>query len=194
MRIFFIRHGMTKGNEEKRYVGRTDEPLSRQGREAIRHRKAGGVYPSAGTVWSSPMKRCLQTAELIYPGCFIRIADGLRECDFGQFEYRNYIERAGDPRYQAWVDSGGTLPFPGGEDGAEFRRRSCSAFLHIAEGFREDGGKAAALIVHGGTIMSVLSEFEKPSRGFYGRQVGNGCGLECEWKGEEKRLIVLREF
>ena len=91
---------------------------------------------------------------------------GLRECDFGLFEYRNYVEMAEDPRYQAWVDSNGTLPFPGGEDGEEFRRRSCRTFLHIAENFREDGDEAAAFIVHGGTIMSILAEFEKPSRGF----------------------------
>ena len=64
MRVIFIRHGMTKGNEEKRYVGRTDEPLSRRGREQILQKKTDGVYPPAGAVWSSPMRRCLQTAEL----------------------------------------------------------------------------------------------------------------------------------
>lgn len=194
MRVIFIRHGMTKGNEEKRYVGRTDEPLSRRGREQILQKKTDGVYPPAGAVWSSPMRRCLQTAELIYPGRPVRTDRGLRECDFGLFEYRNYVEMAEDPRYQAWVDSNGTLPFPGGEDGEEFRRRSCRTFLHIAENFREDGDEAAAFIVHGGTIMSVLAEFEKPSRGFYGRQIRNGCGLECEFIRKEKQLIVLREF
>lgn len=27
MKVYFIRHGQTKGNREGRYVGRTDEPL-----------------------------------------------------------------------------------------------------------------------------------------------------------------------
>ena len=30
-----IRHGMTPGNEEHRYIGRTDEPLSQKGREQL---------------------------------------------------------------------------------------------------------------------------------------------------------------
>lgn len=36
MKIIFIRHGQTKGNEEKRYIGRTDESLSQKGIEEIK--------------------------------------------------------------------------------------------------------------------------------------------------------------
>ncbi|MFR0667752.1 MAG: histidine phosphatase family protein [Faecalimonas umbilicata] len=32
MRIDLVRHGMTRGNEERRYIGITDEPLSERGR------------------------------------------------------------------------------------------------------------------------------------------------------------------
>ncbi len=35
MRIVLLRHGKTKGNEEHRYVGRTDEPLTAAARKAI---------------------------------------------------------------------------------------------------------------------------------------------------------------
>ncbi len=35
MRIVLLRHGKTRGNEEHRYVGRTDEPLTAAAREAI---------------------------------------------------------------------------------------------------------------------------------------------------------------
>ena len=38
MKIIFIRHGQTKGNEEKRYIGRTDELLSQKGIEEIKNR------------------------------------------------------------------------------------------------------------------------------------------------------------
>lgn len=52
MKIIFIRHGQTKGNEEKRYIGRTDESLSQKGIEEIKNR----LYPDADTVLVSPMK------------------------------------------------------------------------------------------------------------------------------------------
>jgi len=46
------------------------------------------------------------------------------EMDFGAFEGHNYQELSGDPAYQRWIDSGGTLPFPEGESREEFIRRS----------------------------------------------------------------------
>ena len=67
-RIIFIRHGMTPGNLEKRYIGgRTDEELCEQGIADIRSRIAHRIYPTADELYVSPMLRCRQTAQLIYP-------------------------------------------------------------------------------------------------------------------------------
>lgn len=48
--------------------------------------------------------------------------------DFGAFEGHNYQELAGDPAYQRWIDSGGTLPFPEGESREEFIRRNVAGY------------------------------------------------------------------
>ena len=45
-----------------------------------------------------------------------------------EFEYRNYQELNGHPDYQAWIDSGGTIGFPGGEDQKAFCDRVQTAF------------------------------------------------------------------
>ena len=112
MKIYLIRHGKTKGNLEERYIGRTDEPLCEAGRENLKKYQ----YPQVEMVFTSPMKRCMQTAETIYPGQQYQCIEELRESDFGAFEGHTYKELSGDVRYQAWIDSGGTLPFPGGEE------------------------------------------------------------------------------
>ena len=65
MRIYLIRHSMTKGNKEKRYIGTTDESLCLEGIQLLEERK--GMYPEVTYVYVSPMKRCVQTAEIIYP-------------------------------------------------------------------------------------------------------------------------------
>ena len=39
-----------------------------------------------------------------------------------------------------------------------------------------------ALVVHGGTIMTILESLE-PSHEFYRWQAGNGCGYLCTWDG-----------
>ena len=85
-----IRHGMTPGNEEHRYIGRTDEPLSQKGREQLLTLQKKGVYPAAACVAASPLERCRQTAELLYPGQAPCVFDQFREMDFGAFEGHNY--------------------------------------------------------------------------------------------------------
>lgn len=41
--LYLIRHGMTLGNVEHRYIGRqTDEPLSEDGRQQLEKRKTNG--------------------------------------------------------------------------------------------------------------------------------------------------------
>ena len=94
-----------------------------------------------------------------------------RECDFGLFEGRNYKELSGNPEYQNWIDSGGTMPFPGGESMNEMTARVMKGFyeaMDIADGLN------AAFVVHGGTIMAVMSRIDGGD--FYDYQIDNG---EC---------------
>ena len=126
-----IRHGMTPGNEEHRYIGRTDEPLSQKGREQLLTLQKKGVYPAAACVAASPLERCRQTAELLYPGQAPCVFDQFREMDFGAFEGHNYEELKADVRYQAWIDSNGTLPFPQGESREQFQRRCVEGFCEL---------------------------------------------------------------
>ena len=176
-----IRHGMTPGNEEHRYIGRTDEPLSQKGREQLLTLQKKGVYPAAACVAASPLERCRQTAELLYPGQAPCVFDQFREMDFGAFEGHNCEELKADVRYQAWIDSNGTLPFPGGESNEAFRKRCCQAFQRITEGLQKQEEKTgqtlrAAVVVHGGTIMAILERFGTPKKNYFDYQVKNGCG------------------
>ena len=73
MRIIFIRHGLTAGNLQKRYIGRTDEPLCEEGILSLRSKE----YPQYEVLVCSPMRRCLQTAEIIFPHQDEQDASGL---------------------------------------------------------------------------------------------------------------------
>ena len=67
-KIHLIRHALTTENTEGKYIGQTDVDASEEGLEQIRNlmNEAEG-YPRADVVISSPLKRCLQTAKMIYP-------------------------------------------------------------------------------------------------------------------------------
>lgn len=171
MELIFIRHGRTPGNSEKRYIGKTDESILPESAAELRERAAGGEYGHPEILFVSPMRRCIETAGIIYPDMEMHIIRNFRECDFGSFEGRNYLDLNGDPDYQNWIDSGGTIPFPGGESMAEMTDRVMKGFyeaMDIADGLD------AAFVVHGGTIMAVMSRIDGGD--FYDYQIGNG---EC---------------
>lgn len=178
MRVFLIRHGCTAGNLEHRYVGTTDEGLTDEARQTLL--RESSRYPVPDIVFASPMRRCLETAGLLFPGMEPVCIAGLRECAFGEFEYRNYQELQKDARYQAWIDSGGRLAFPGGETREAFADRCCEAFEQAVDEAHGRGVKSAAFVVHGGTIMAVMERFVRPARGYFDWQVQNGCGFACE--------------
>jgi len=182
MKTVFIRHGMTAGNLEKRYIGRTDEELCPEGIAQLENRH----IPGCDLLICSPMKRCIRTAELLFPQQDIITDSGLRECDFGDFEGKNYTELSGDPAYQAWIDSGGSLPFPGGESPQEFRRRCISAFETIVRKYKDKS--SIAFVVHGGTIMSVLERYAVPHRDYFDWHCANGSGYVCLWNGSELEI------
>lgn len=196
LKLLLIRHGETAGNKLKRYIGkRTDESLCREGMDELEKL----VYPSVQAVYTSPMLRCTQTAGILFPGKKLNIIDELAECDFGEFENKNYMELSGNELYQAWVDSGGLLPFPGGESREEFKHRNVIGFQRAVNGCIRGGLSMAALVVHGGTIMNVMEEYADEERSFYDWHVKNGKGYEVEidpqlWKKGRKFLHKLQEL
>ena len=195
MKIIFIRHGQTKGNEEKRYIGRTDESLSQKGIEEIKNR----LYPDVDTVLVSPMKRCVETAKIIYPDSKYIICNDFRECDFGIFEGKTYEELKDREEYQAWLDSGGTIAFPEGEEQKEFRSRCVRGMLCQVDRLCKENVESAAFVVHGGTIMAVLEQLAEDQKDFYHWQVENGGGYrmlvnEDEWKSGIHRFRKIQKL
>lgn len=183
LEIVLIRHSKTSGNLEGRYIGsRTDESLCPAGIALLQDI----VYPSVERVYTSPMKRCVETSDLIWPehtGKCIK-AENLRECDFGTFENKNYLELSDDPMYQAWIDSNGTMTFPDGESPEVFKIRCQNAFAEIVQREQQteaDPGNGdqitrIGIVAHGGTIMSIMEKYGEPSKSYYDYQVKNGCG------------------
>lgn len=198
-----IRHGMTAGNLEQRYVGTTDEPLCEEGRlQLIEKKRARLEKWLPERVYVSPMRRCQETAKILFPSVGQGAVEDFKECNFGEFEYKNYLELNGNPEYQAWIDSGGTIGFPGGEDQMTFCRRVQNAFEKWLSGTVAPIAKAeeteefvTAMVVHGGTIMAVLSKWAVPHQEYFYWQVKNGCGYNVwldtdEWLAGHQQIMI----
>lgn len=182
--IVLIRHGKTEGNKEKRYIGRTDQPLSEEGIAGIKENL--GRYPSVEKVYASPMKRTRQTAELIYPGQASELVDGLREMDMGVFEGKNHAELKNRPSYILWVATRGKISIPGGESMKNFGKRTMDAFTQVLGDMQAEGIKRSAVVAHGGTIMSIVSQLADDD--YYKYMVNNGAGFRLTLDDDGKLL------
>ena len=200
IRLILIRHGATLSNKEGRYLGKSDESLSPEGIGILEKAVTDGYYPAADLLFSGPMKRCLETAQILYPGQAPILIPEWTEMDFGTFEGHNYKELSGDPDYQRWIDSGGTLPFPEGESREEFIRRSIAGYENMLRHMKSiwersavsgQSDRSVSAVVHGGTIMALLSHFMggeyfdyqvKCGQGYSGRPVFPAGGENPEWK------------
>lgn len=179
--VELLRHGKTQGNKEKRYVGKTEERLSAEGiREMEEIRKSRINRPVPDLLFTSPMLRCLETCAILFPGKEKKVIPSFEEMDFGEFEMKNYSDLKEDKRYQEWIDGNGTGAFPNGESREQFIKRSWNGFACMLEEVVRWGVKngreeiCVCAVVHGGTIMAVMSELLQGE--YYDFQCGNGSG------------------
>ncbi len=164
-RLFLIRHGLTEGNLAGRYVGRrTDLPLCEQGIEEIEEMKAQFEYPDVQKVYCAPMKRCYETAELIYPNRLVEPAVGLEEYDFGVFEGKTPQELAGTEMFLQWYESGMKAAPDRAESVTEFAKRTTEGFEQVVDDMMRNQIATAALIVPGGVLMNILTVYGYPQR------------------------------
>lgn len=171
--LSLIRHAETHWNLEGRVQGHSDVPLSARGRrqaEALRGRFQGAEI----VVYSSPLVRALQTAELAFPGRAIVRDARLKEVHFGHFEGRTLAERLASPHWTAWSQNAFAERAPGGESYGELRARAVAWLQSLPE------VPHIVAVTHSGTIQMLLSyvlgvEHPRWRKRFHLRHTGVTC-------------------
>lgn len=161
-RIKLIRHGMTDANLNGVYIGKTDLPLCSQGVNELYDKIAEYEYGGAQRVYTSPYKRCTQTAGILFPEVGAVAVQGLREMDMGDFEGKKAEDIMNTPEYKQFLKGGLDNPPPNGESIREVVTRSLEALNFIIGDMMSEGLTNCAVITHGGIIMNMLSCFGLP--------------------------------
>ncbi|MBQ8825049.1 MAG: histidine phosphatase family protein [Ruminococcus sp.] len=178
MNICLIRHSITEGNLQHRYIGKkTDIPLCPEGIALAKEQALKVKKFNPDMLFVSPMIRCRETASILFPDKLQIIINELEECDFGDFEGKNFLELTNIKAYQDWIDSNGTLPFPNGESQYNFKQRCCKAIESIFEKYQFE---SAAIVAHGGTLMSILSEYEESNKSYFSWNIKNCEPVYCK--------------
>ena len=161
-RISIHRHGQTLANEEGRYIGITDYPLSDKGRDELENLSKNHSFERCERIYSSPLLRAVQSCRILYPNSEITEVDGLKEMDFGVFEGLKAEEILHLDSYRQWLKGGLDNPPPNGESLRDMTERSYSAIDAVILDMMKHRIYNAAVMTHSGIMMNLLSCFGIP--------------------------------
>jgi probable phosphoglycerate mutase len=143
--LWFVRHGATDWSDAGRHTGRTDIPLTDDGRAAARSLAPRLAERSFAAVFTSPMSRARETAALAgFPDAIV--VDELNEWDYGGLEGLTTSEiRSRGGSFATWTVWTGAVP--GGEDLAAVAGRAKAVIARV-----EQAGGDVLLFGHGHSL------------------------------------------
>ena len=151
-KVYLIRHGLPDFPGGKGMcIGTTDIPMGEAG---LAQAKAMAVsLPPVTAVFSSPLRRAVQTAQAI--GMPVTILDDLREMYAGEWDGLTFDEiRRRYPELYTARFHDLTIPLPGAEDHTEGLTRFSDAMEQTAQQAPGD----FAVVAHGGIIAQFLQK------------------------------------
>jgi broad specificity phosphatase PhoE len=157
--IWLLRHAETEWSKSGKHTGRTDVPLTDEGRRvarALHDRVAGHAFAA---ILSSPLSRARETAELA--GLDVTgVRDDLLEWDYGDYEGLTTPEiRETRPGWYLWRDG-----VPGGESSDDVAAR-CDRMIDEVRRIEGD----AALVGHGHILRALAARWVEMPVAFGGR-------------------------
>jgi phosphoserine phosphatase len=159
MKILLIRHGHVEGIKPERFRGREPLELTALGRaeaQAVARRVAGGWQPAS--IYTSPMSRCVKTAEAIAQACGVAAAEtcaDLNDIDYGAWQFKTFAEaKAADPAlFAAWFATPQLVRFPHGESLQDVAARAANALRLMRS---RHAGETIVLVSHDSLNRALL--------------------------------------
>ena len=183
MRIILARHGRTEWNGAARFQGKTDVPLTEEGRTqagALARRLSSWPLEA---VYTSPLSRAVYTAEAIAGAHELKpiVLPELREIDFGVWEGESIpdLDAKQHTQFTRWRADPFFNPPPKAETWPELSARLERAVKIILE----SGCSRVVVVSHGGIMRAIYAVF----LGLNARKVWNMDVSNCAMSGIEMR-------
>lgn len=157
--LLLVRHGQIDANARGRWHGSTDSPLTRTGRRQVvrvaqRIRRDWG---DAAAIYSSPMIRCLRTAEAIASALDQPVAldADLREYSIGELEDTTFASLQADHNFFRRIREDRDFAPPGGESINTVALRIVPALRRIYA--TSDATQPIVVVSHGAALAIALA-------------------------------------
>jgi len=158
-RLLLVRHGQIGANAGGRWHGSTDSPLNRLGRSQIRRlsRRFARDGQDLAAVYSSPLLRCLRTAQAIATplGHVVTIDDDLREYGIGELEDTSFAALQTEHDFFRRIREDHDFAPTGGDSINAVGRRIVAALRRIDS--HDDSARPIAVVSHGAALAIALA-------------------------------------
>lgn len=172
MKLYFIRHGETDYNRQRKFYGTTDVSINRTGETQAEQLHQKLAQTDIDEVLVSRRLRTHQTAQIIFPDYHFKQADFLDEWGFGAWEGMDadQIQAKYPVEWEAWLaDTFGYTP-PEAEPYAQYHDGVVSGFKQFVG---TNSSKRIALVTHLGTIRVILNSLF-PEKAFFDIKLAQG--------------------
>jgi probable phosphoglycerate mutase len=183
MELWLARHAETEWSKAHKHTGRTDVPLTDEGR-----RHAGTLRERIGdctfaAVFVSPLSRARETAAIAGFGDEAQVRDDLVEFDYGEYEGITTAEiRERRPGWTVWADGS-----PGGETPDDVGARVDRVIDEVL------GIDGRVLVVAHGHVLRVLAARWTEQPAAFGGRLALDTGHLCRL-GFERETRVVRAW
>jgi probable phosphoglycerate mutase len=156
--VLLIRHGTAEYKPGRLYGWTPGVHLSAQGRDEVKHLAERLEVVRLTAVYSSPLERCLETAEAITGGRRLdtRVEEKLGEVRYGSWQGRTFRSLSKTPLWRTVQLVPSQATFPGGESLLELQRRGVEAIEEIRARHRRG---AVAVVSHADMIKAILAHY-----------------------------------
>ena len=163
--IYIIRHGQTEGNKARILQGRSDLPLNETGRQQAGEARDG--LAAAGIrfdkVYTSPLQRAVQTAQIVAAGVPQVVEERLIEIDYGPYEGMDFAHLTNE--VIAFFHDTANAPAPAGMEALpDLIARTGAFLLEIRDEARD---KNILLSTHAIAMKGALEYLTPDSHGSY---------------------------
>ncbi|MEF2805455.1 MAG: histidine phosphatase family protein [Massilistercora timonensis] len=197
MKIYFVRHGETDWNKERKIQGQVDIPLNEFGRHLARETAKGLRDVPFDVCFTSPLGRARETAQIILQGRDVPILEDKRilEMNFGVLEGKCCSKEGWDvpDSFQMFFDDPVHYQAPeGGEDFQAVRERTGDFlnWLFAQEQYRDS---TVLVTTHGAAMAGLLNNLKKkPLAEYWGVGVHKNCGV-TEVDVTDGRIDIISE-
>ena len=194
-RLLVVRHGHVAGMSPERFRGRRDVDLSDLGtRQAQATARSIAARWRPVAIYSSPLRRCLQTAAAIAAACGglpVAALDDLNDVHYGDWEWLTHEEvRARWPELaECWFAAPQLVRFPRGESLQDLVARMANVLRLVRERHADE---TIVVVGHsGGNRALLLQTLDQPLSAYW-RLAQDPCSVsEIELQG---LTMTVRRF